>query len=287
MREAIGSRRPSSEILLGIPGDNTISDDPFDPGGPTNFGITLKVYADFLGRTLDGSSREALKNGLRSIAAETVRDIYRRRYWEPAQCPEIPPGLQLFHFDAAVNHGVGTAIRSLQEAVGTDADGEIGPLTRAAIAACDAGLVIERYAAIRERRYRALPHFWRFGRGWLNRVTATRTAALARTARARTSQQPNNGDTAMTTSSEVPGPGKWWGHSLTVWGAIVTALAAIVPGLGPIAGLDITGEVVRQLGTEIGSIAQAIAGVIGTLMTIYGRARASAPLVRREMNVRL
>lgn len=80
---------------------------------------------------------------------------------------------------------------------------------------------------------------------------------------------------------------KWWGHSLTVWGAFVTAAAAILPTLGPLIGIDITSDAVRQIGSDVGSIVQAIIGVLGTLMTLYGRARATVPLVRREMNVRL
>lgn len=38
-----------------------------------------------------------------------------------------------------------------------------------------------------------------------------------------------------------------------------------------------------QIGGDIGSIVQAVAGVIGTIMTLYGRARATMPLVRRDM----
>jgi hypothetical protein len=88
------------------------------------------------------------------------------------------------------------------------------------------------------------------------------------------------------TPSQPPSP-KWWGHSLTVWGAAVTAAAAILPALGPLIGLDITSETVRQIGSDVGAIAQAVAGVVGTLMTLYGRSRATAPLIRREVNVRL
>ena len=88
------------------------------------------------------------------------------------------------------------------------------------------------------------------------------------------------------TDAAIPAT-KWWGHSLTVWGAFVTAAAAILPTLGPLVGLDITSDAIRQLGSDAGSIVQALAAFAGTLMTIYGRARATVPLVRREMNVKL
>lgn len=268
------------------------SDDPYDPGGPTNFGITLRTYATHVGRTLDASSRAGLVAQLRAIAPESVRAIYLKRYWRPAACAELPPGLDLMHFDAAVNHGVGGAIRFLQRAVHVEADGEIGPITRRAIGRADIAAVIARYAMLREERYRALPHFWRFGRGWLNRVKATKAAAMAEHQVMRASAEANShsttdkGDNTMTTDTGTPAT-KWWGHSLTVWGAFVTAAAAILPTLGPLIGIDITSEAVRQIGSDMGAIVQAIMGVLGTLMTLYGRARATVPLVRRDMSVRL
>lgn len=266
------------------------SDDPFDPGGPTNYGITLKTYALNAGQTVDASSRARLTAELRAISQETVRSIYQRRYWMPAHCTELPAGLDLFHFDAAVNHGVGGAIRLLQEALNVEADGDVGPLTRRAIRIANIDDVIERYAALRERRYRSLAHFWRFGRGWLRRVQETKAAALSQRATqtvppARSMDDSTQGDEVMT-ETVVPST-KWWGHSLTVWGAFVTAAAAIVPALGPLVGLDITSDAVRQLGGDASAIVQAIAGFIGTLMTLYGRARATAPLIRRDMNVKV
>ena len=45
----------------------------------------------------------------------------------------------------------------MQEAVGTEIDGEIGPRTRAAIAAKPLDEVIQLYAEIRRARYRASP----------------------------------------------------------------------------------------------------------------------------------
>ncbi len=151
------------------------TDDPYDPGGPTNFGITLRVYAEWKGVAADA----ALKAELQHIPDEAVRAIYLARYWRPAGCDHLPPALAFFHFDAAVNHGVTGATRLLQQAVGTDADGEIGPLTQAAIAARPVPDTLNAYADARRRRYRALPHFWRFGRGWLKRVDTALARALA------------------------------------------------------------------------------------------------------------
>jgi hypothetical protein len=60
------------------------SDDPYDPGGPTNLGITLRVYADWKGVALDAGSAPGLKAELQSIPAATAGEIYAQRYWRPA-----------------------------------------------------------------------------------------------------------------------------------------------------------------------------------------------------------
>src|SRR5439155_22837384 len=120
----------------------------------------------------------AMKAELKALPPATVRRIYHENYWQAAACPELPPGLALFHFDAAVNQGVAGAARMLQQAVGADIDGEIGPLTLAAVASHPVAETLAAYAEVRSRRYRSLPTFWRFGRGWLSRVDAT--LALAR-----------------------------------------------------------------------------------------------------------
>lgn len=263
-------------------------DDPYDPGGPTNFGITIRDYASWRGVGLDGGSYGALKADLKRIAPETVREIYRRRYWDAAQCAALPPALAFMHFDAAVNHGTGTAIRSLQEAAGAEADGEIGPLTHAAIASASIPETLRRYAEIRRRRYRALAHFWRFGKGWLARVDRTLAAALALAgAPALPATLPTKGTEDMFNQADNAVPAKWWGQSMTIWGAVITSLATVVPALGPLIGVDITGDLVRDAGAHMVSAVQALAGLFGTLMTIYGRIRASQPLARRAVSLRV
>ncbi len=208
------------------------SDDPHDPGGPTNKGITLGVYAAWKGESVDAQTAPRLRQALQQIADAEVRDIYRKRYWQTAGCAALPPALALMQFDAGVNHGPVTAIRILQEAVGAVVDGELGPATLQAVAAKPLLDILADYAGNRRARYRAMPHFWRFGRGWLTRVG--RTLDLARDI-AGTAAHPANrkGDLTMTdanspTDANAP-EGKWWGNSMTIWGAVTTGLAAILP----------------------------------------------------------
>lgn len=272
------------------------TDDPYDPGGPTNRGITLRVFADWKATALNNSSRAGLKAELKRIPDDAVRAIYRQRYWAPAHCSEMPAQLAFFHFDAAVNHGVTGAMRLLQRAVGTEADGAIGPNTRAAIARLSVGELLQRYADVRRARYRALPHFWRFGRGWLARVDktlarATEIAAAPMHVDATNDSTPINaakGAPDMSdTSNENQSSGKWWGQSITIWGAIITGLSTVLPALGPIIGVDITGDLVREAGEGIVQTVQAVGGLIGTVMTIYGRMRASQAIEQRNVQLKL
>ncbi|MCH9806774.1 MAG: TIGR02594 family protein [Alphaproteobacteria bacterium] len=277
------------EHVLEMEGGYT--DDPHDPGGPTNKGITLRRLASWRKTKIGPTTRKSLIADLKSISDSETRAIYHAKYWRPAGCPQMPAALAFFHFDAAVNHGVNGATRMLQQALGVTVDGEIGPETRGKYMALPVPKILALYAAIRRKRYRALPHFWRFGRGWLRRVTRTLERANKQHANGqsisttRTPPDLNKGDSPMQ-NVEDSKP-KWWGESMTIWGALITAAAAVLPTLGPIVGLDINATMIRDLGDQVLSVAQAVAGLIGTAMTIYGRSRAIQPLMRRDITVKL
>ncbi|MCB1513190.1 MAG: hypothetical protein KDJ36_20040, partial [Hyphomicrobiaceae bacterium] len=136
------------------------------------------VLANVRGIPLTSKTAEHLKSELRNISDSEVRQIYLGRYWQKARCPDLPAAIAFMHFDAAVNQGVGRASRMLQQALGVDVDGEIGPITLSAAQARDTAATLARYADIRRRHYQSLSHFWRFGRGWLRRLDATTRAAL-------------------------------------------------------------------------------------------------------------
>ena len=274
------------------------TDDAYDPGGPTNLGITLADLAAYRAVPISNDTSDQLKAQVAALTPSEVAPIYRTRYWTPSFAPSLPPALALFHFDTAVNHGLSASARMLQQSLNVDADGEIGPLTLAAAAASPSTTCIDRYADVRRARYRALPTFWRFGRGWLARVDATQVAAKSLSLLV---QSPNakketsmTVTSAQTSSTQVapspatnPGTPKWWGQSLTIWGTIVTTLATVLPIVGPLIGIEISADVVRQLGEGVVHVSQAAAGVIGIVMTIYGRTRAVQPLVRRDFMVKV
>ena len=74
----------------------------------------------------------------------------------------------------------------------------------------------------------------------------------------------------------APAP-KWWIASRTIWGAFITALATILPALGPLLGFSLPPELVQELGDQVVVLVQAVAAVAGTaaiaLAWIIGIAR--------------
>ena len=158
------------EVVLQSEGG--FSDDPQDPGGVTNLGVTLHTWSGYVGHTATVAEMHALTPAM-------VAPLYRSEYWNACDCDFLPNGVDLMIFDEAVNAGPGRARRSLQTAAGVTADGSIGPPTEAAVKASSPINLIGAVATNREAFYRSLPTFSRFGKGWLARVERTKIAALA------------------------------------------------------------------------------------------------------------
>lgn len=142
------------------------SDDPADPGGATMRGITLDVFRAWR------REPSATPDALRAIPEQEVEAIYAALYWNPVRGSALPEGIGLAVFDAAVNLGVRRAAILLQACVGVDQDGNIGPVTLAAVRRAAPGLLLARYANAREAFYRQCAGFGRFGAGWLRRDQA-------------------------------------------------------------------------------------------------------------------
>lgn len=91
----------------------------------------------------------------------------------------------------------------------------------------------------------------------------------------------------MSQTNQTPVTGKWWGHSMTIWGALITAASTVLPAIGPLFGIDITPEHVHELGDQMVLVIQALGGLVGIIMTIYGRSRATTSLERKQVTLQL
>ena len=146
------------------------SDHPADPGGATNHGVTLATYRRY--------RPGATKADLRVITTGELRQIYTDGYWTPIRGDDLPAGLDLVAFDAAVNSGVRRGARWLQSALGVVADGKIGPRTVAAAQAADASVAIKKAIQARRAFLTSLPTWKTFGKGWSRRLDHVESTAL-------------------------------------------------------------------------------------------------------------
>lgn len=146
-------------------------DHPADPGGATNMGITIGTLSDWMGRP-------ATKEQVRDLPRDIAAAIYHKRYWLPVRGDALGPGLDLAVFDYAVNSGPGRAVRTLQAALGVEADGAMGPVTLGALAGRNRTDLIAAICARRMAFLQSLPTFRTFGKGWQRRVAAIQDAAL-------------------------------------------------------------------------------------------------------------
>lgn len=129
--------------------------DPRDPGGETNFGI---------------SKRSHPKVNIKKLTREGAIAIYKKQYWDTASCDDLPPMVALAMFDCAVNQGVGAARRLLQKALRVKADGIIGPKTMAAVEKADELELTVELLSWRLRRYAFTGNAATYMRGWSKRV---------------------------------------------------------------------------------------------------------------------
>jgi lysozyme family protein len=144
--------------------------DPRDTGGMTNLGVTKVVWERWTDKVADEAE-------MRSLTPEKVAPLYKAEFWDRVHGDELPDGVDHCVFDAAVNMGVGTAVRMLQQCCNVQIDGVMGPKTVRAAQQMDDHLLIEAFMDARERRYRGLDAFKTFGKGWLNRLAAVEQEA--------------------------------------------------------------------------------------------------------------
>ena len=150
---------------------------PRDPGGPTNFGITIADARRFW-------KANATAADVRAMPVTMARDIYRARYAAPLRFHDLPPGVDYAVLDYGINSGIGRSARVLQRLVGATVDGEIGAQTLAAVRARDPRVLVAAICDERLAFLAGLATWPTFGRGWSARVADVRAAALVMAGRA-------------------------------------------------------------------------------------------------------
>lgn len=159
----------SLELVLRFEGGYV--NNPKDPGGATNKGVTLATFRRYV------KPAGTIKD-LKALTDDQAGVVYRRQYWDAVVGAELPDGIDYAVFDLAVNSGVGRAARFLQTIVGAVQDGKIGSATLKAARALPRQQVINALCDKRLAFLHGLSTWPVFGKGWASRVKSVRAAAL-------------------------------------------------------------------------------------------------------------
>lgn len=127
--------------------------DPNDPGGETNMGISKTAYPN-----LD----------IPNLTVDQATQIYYSDYWIPAGCKFAMAPLDLFLFNFAVTSGVSEAIQMVQGLIGVTQDGVMGPNTQSTLMKFKGDTAV--FQALCAMHYAANRNFNYYGKGWLSRL---------------------------------------------------------------------------------------------------------------------
>ena len=150
-------------------------DNPSDPGGATNLGITLDKLRDWRGDPDLGLA------AIKALGRDEASAIYAADYWNPVRGDDLPVGLDLLVFDFAVTSQVVNSSRLLQTQLGVRSDGWIGDVTLEAAhgaAGYNEHALLLDLAAKLGVFYVHLKAYPTFGRGWMARLKRRQDAAF-------------------------------------------------------------------------------------------------------------
>jgi lysozyme family protein len=150
-------------------------DNPNDPGGETNKGITMRTFATCSHALLGIDPTSA---NLRALTDAQAGIIYRRNYWNPMQGDQFAlQDLANIVCDFYVNAGTHATslLQTVMNGLGANVvvDGVLGPGSVQALTSLDQSAVYQQYRQGRINYYQGLgTKYPMFLQGWLNRVNA-------------------------------------------------------------------------------------------------------------------
>ena len=135
--------------------------DPDDPGGETKYGIDKHSHPN---------------EDIKHLTKERATEIYWKDYWSKVRGDLLPKNVGEVVMNIAVNAGYGRAAKWLQQAIGANADGVIGPMTVERAGEQDAAKLAETLLDRTEAHYRSIARgsLAKYLKGWLNRNNSLR-----------------------------------------------------------------------------------------------------------------
>lgn len=170
------TRDESIALVIDIEGG--LVDNPADPGGRTNMGVTQK-YLNARNHSriiIGGLAFPDMPAIVDDLTPAQVTWLYQTDQWRAVRGDDIPAPLATLAFDAAVNQGPEHAIELLQQSVGLTPDGSMGPITIQRVNQGNPLAIAKEYAARRGARYAAGKPV--FELGWMRRLFTVYTAAI-------------------------------------------------------------------------------------------------------------
>lgn len=163
-----------------------LTDHPADPGGITNFGVSLR-WLRSLGHDLgdiDGDG-DIDADDIRALTPQQAAELFKVKFWDAYNLSSLPQLIATIHYDCAVNTGPKQATFITQRACNTlvgpygvklAVDGALGPQTRKFLTlhatSTLATAMIEQRKGFYINLAQDKPDFAPFQRGWLNRANA-------------------------------------------------------------------------------------------------------------------
>jgi lysozyme family protein len=179
-------------------------DHPSDPGGATNWGITIGVAREYW-------KPDATKADIKAMPQSVAVEIYRKRYWNAVKGDDLPAGLDFAVYDFGVNSGPARALKYLKATSGST--------EKRIIDLCDARLAFVK----------GLKTWPTFGKGWGRRIAEVKATAL---------KMAKGADEPLPAPPDIPKPPKTPTQSKTLWSVLAQIGAAIGTALSALAGLD-------------------------------------------------
>ena len=143
------------------------SNDPDDKGNWTGGEVGK---GELLGTKYGISAASYPQLDIKNLNVEQVTGIYWKDYWMAIKGDELPGRVAVVVLDAAVNQGVGAAVKLLQAALDVLTDGVIGPQTITAARSKDQDEILTELFAQRAIRYTKATKFPKYGHGWFRRL---------------------------------------------------------------------------------------------------------------------
>lgn len=157
---------PQMQAWIGMSEGGYVNN-PKDPGGATDRGITQRTYDAWNDRL--GKSRRPV----RGISKAEAERIIESQYFDTVRADKLPSGLDYAVADYSVNSGPRRAAMDLQRSLGMTGkavDGIVGNHTLAAAAKADVAKVIVNLCNRRMSFLKRLSHWRYFKNGWTARV---------------------------------------------------------------------------------------------------------------------